>query len=89
MPMEDFSGLRKVSNPIIDVVKAYTIMCSLESKCSYVIGDSGTSFGATQVQFGSFLSGLAKDPKTEEVTGIDPIKFKDLSNTWGTIKRGS
>jgi putative intracellular protease/amidase len=87
MPMEDFSGLKQVQNPIIDVKKAYIIICSLESRCSYAIGDSGTSFGATQVQFGSFLSGLARDPKTKEITGIDPVKFKRLSKTWNTIKK--
>ncbi len=81
----DFSGL--VSSPNVDIEKAYKIIANLESKNSFVVGDSGTSFGAVQVQFGSFLRGLAADPKVKSITGLSPIELKRLASAWSNSYR--
>ncbi len=79
----DTSGLGSVSGSIaIDMEKAYKIICTMESNCNYTIGDSGTSFGTTQVQFGSFVAGLANDPNVEELTGISKSELLELNKSW-------
>lgn len=82
--LRDFSGLK--SMPGVDVKKAFQIISQLESGGGYVIGDSGTSFGATQVQFGSFLNGLAKDPQAEALTGLSAESLKNMQASWSQAK---
>lgn len=82
--MRDFSALQRV--PDVDIKKAYRIICEVESNCGYAIGDSGTSFGATQVQFGAFLKQLSNDPNIQSV-GLSPNKLKELSENWNKSKK--
>ncbi|MFA5048467.1 MAG: DNA polymerase ligase N-terminal domain-containing protein [Patescibacteria group bacterium] len=85
--IQDFSGLRAVADPTIDVQKAYQIFSTLESGQNYIVGDSGTSFGSTQVQFGSFVNQLARDPKTQSLTGFTSEQLNELGNSWNTVKK--
>lgn len=84
---KDLSGLRPVSDPIIDVSKAYEIFSTLESNKNYIIGDSGTSFGTTQVQFGSFVNQLSRDPQAQSITGISSQQFSRLGKSWNDAKK--
>lgn len=79
-----FTGLKSV--PGVDVQKAYKIISSLESGNKYIIGDSGTSFGATQVQFGSFVNKLAQSPNVEGLTGLSQKECLALGNNWNSAK---
>lgn len=75
-----FTGLKDV--PGVDTKKAYQIMCMHESNCGYIVGDSGTSFGATQVQFGIFVNSLARHPQAARITGISSDEYRKLGAAW-------
>jgi len=61
----------------------FKIMSKLESNNkSWIRGDSGNSFGLTQVHGPYFMKWLSKNPKLEQATGIDPKKLEELSNEW-------
>ena len=77
---QDFSGLTPAPN--VDINKAYKLISHLESNNSYVVGDSGTSFGAVQVQLGSFLRGLSIDPNVYNITGLSSQDLKQLASAW-------
>lgn len=77
-------GLRNV--PGVDVQKAYQIFSKLESGHSFIVGDSGTSFGKTQVQLGSFLDAAASDPNVQRVTGLAPSELRSFSDEWAKQK---
>lgn len=85
--IQDFSGLRQVADPSIDVQKAYKIFSTLESGQNYIIGDSGTAFGSTQVQLDSFVNQLARDPQTQKLTGLSPQELYEFSRVWDTSKK--
>ena len=74
------TGLRNV--PGVDVRKAYEIFSSLESSNRFIVGDSGTSFGKTQVQLGSFLNAAASDPNITEITGLTSEQLRGFSSDW-------
>jgi hypothetical protein len=73
-------GLRNV--PGVDVNKAYDIFSQLESSKRFIVGDSGTSFGKTQVQIGSFLNAVANDPNAQQITGIPPGEMREFASEW-------
>lgn len=76
----DYSILRPV--PGIDIRKAYHVISGLESGRRFVVGDSGTSFGTIQLQFGSFANGLARDPQVAAVSGFTPSELRKLAASW-------
>lgn len=79
------SGLSSV--PGVDVNKAYDIFSKIESGKRFAVGDSGTSFGKTQVQIGSFLNSISKDPRVEQITGISPKEMRSFSDEWAEQRR--
>jgi DNA ligase D-like protein (predicted 3'-phosphoesterase) len=74
------TGLKPI--PGVDVNKAYEIFSKLESGKKFIVGDSGTSFGKTQVQIGSFLNTLAQDPNAAKVTGISSQEMRSFASEW-------
>lgn len=85
--IQDFSGLRQVADPSIDVQKAYKIFSTLESGQNYIIGDSGTAFGSTQVQLDSFVNQLARDSQTQKLTGLSPQELYEFGKVWDNSKK--
>lgn len=85
VPTMSFTGLKDV--PGVDIKKAYQIICMHESSCSFVVGDSGTSFGTTQVQFGSFVNKLAAHPEAAKLTGISSAEYRKLGEAWNTFTK--
>jgi DNA ligase D-like protein (predicted 3'-phosphoesterase) len=61
----------------------FRIMSTLESgRKSWVRGDSGNSFGLTQVHGPYFMRWLSRHPQLKRVTGIDPSELRAMSDTW-------
>lgn len=80
-----YKGLRNI--PGVDVKKAYDIFADLESNNRFIVGDSGTSFGKTQVQIGNFLNSIANEPNIEKITGISPEHLRVFSAEWEKSKK--
>jgi len=79
-PTTNFTGLKDVRG--VDIQKAYQIISTLESGGGYTVSDSDTSFGSTQVQFGSFVSKLAAHPEAQRATGISSEEYSKLGEAW-------
>jgi len=81
----DFSALKPT--PGINIRTAYNVISGLESRGRFIVGDSGTSFGTVQVQFGSFIRGLSRDRRVKKVTGMDPSELRRLASAWDNVMR--
>lgn len=61
----------------------FKIMAYLESGGrADAIGDSGTSFGPTQVHGPYFISALSRQPNVEQITGLSSNELKEMANEW-------
>lgn len=86
--LEKFLGIESVPGKLgnvggVDSEKMFRVMSQLESGGkAYVIGDSGTSFGPTQVHGPYFMGMLSKMPHVQTITGISPREFKKMSADW-------
>lgn len=61
----------------------FKIISKLESGGkSWVRGDSGNSFGLTQVHGPYFMKWLSRNPQLMGATGIDPNKLAAMSDSW-------
>lgn len=66
-----------------DLQLAFRIISQLESgNKSWIHGDSGNSFGLTQVHGPYFMNWLARNPQLQSKTGIDPNKLRVLADDW-------
>lgn len=67
----------------LDTNKMFKIMATLESgNRPDVVGDTGTSFGPTQVHAPYLLSRLSRMPNAENITGLSADEMKKLSTDW-------
>lgn len=72
----------------VDAESMFQVMSQLESGGrTYVIGDSGTSFGPTQVHGPYFFGNLARMSNVESITGISPMQFGAMGKEWRNALR--
>jgi len=71
------------ANLNFDTKLGFKIISTLESGGkSHVVGDSGNSFGLTQVHAPYLLGWLSRNKNTEQITGLSSEDLKQLSDSW-------